>query len=362
MALVSTDERELLLPLTDGVRDGSAWRIFIARLAARTGADRATLIVSRADRPEHALVETHGGARGLSPVDMARLAAAGLVRIGDLRPGRVYALDEFVESAPGERRKAQRAVLVEANLRDARFVRTPPRDGLLLTLALFCARRDFRAADSALLSALVPHLAAALGSFAMIDELRRQAALARNTLAALCVATLVFDADARLLAADPQAAAILGEAPVAGRRLSLPPDAARAVEQACATFAVEPSAPDRLVPPGSAGGPAMLLRPAVGGGPALALPAVATAYIRHASPISSGDAARVLAAQYGLSANEAALAEALARGETIVEAGAHLRLTSETARNYSKRIYAKTGARGQADLVRMVLTGLAPLA
>jgi DNA-binding CsgD family transcriptional regulator len=35
-------------------------------------------------------------------------------------------------------------------------------------------------------------------------------------------------------------------------------------------------------------------------------------------------------------------------GETIVEAGRRLRLTSETARNYSKRIYAKTGAAGQA--------------
>ena len=48
-------------------------------------------------------------------------------------------------------------------------------------------------------------------------------------------------------------------------------------------------------------------------------------------------------------------------GETIQDAGRRLRLTPETARNYSKRIYAKTGASGQADLVRMILTGLAPL-
>ncbi|MET0587942.1 MAG: LuxR family transcriptional regulator, partial [Novosphingobium sp.] len=43
-------------------------------------------------------------------------------------------------------------------------------------------------------------------------------------------------------------------------------------------------------------------------------------------------------------------------------AGAELQLTQETARNYSKRIYAKTGANGQADLVRLMLTGLAPFA
>ena len=42
----------------------------------------------------------------------------------------------------------------------------------------------------------------------------------------------------------------------------------------------------------------------------------------------------------------------LARGRSIAEAGAALGLTIETARNYSKRIYAKLGLRGQAELVR----------
>ena len=69
-----------------------------------------------------------------------------------------------------------------------------------------------------------------------------------------------------------------------------------------------------------------------------------------------------MAATLGLSTREAALAEAIGQGRSIVDAGAQLQLTPETARNYSKRIYAKTGASGQADLVRMMLTGLAPFA
>jgi DNA-binding CsgD family transcriptional regulator len=73
-------------------------------------------------------------------------------------------------------------------------------------------------------------------------------------------------------------------------------------------------------------------------------------------------AARVAAATLGLSTREGALAEAISQGRSIVDAGAELQLTPETARNYSKRIYAKTGASGQADLVRMLLTGLAPFA
>ena len=44
------------------------------------------------------------------------------------------------------------------------------------------------------------------------------------------------------------------------------------------------------------------------------------------------------------------------------EAAADLGLTVETARNYSKKIYAKTGARGQAELVRNILTGVLALA
>ena len=76
----------------------------------------------------------------------------------------------------------------------------------------------------------------------------------------------------------------------------------------------------------------------------------------------SAAAPEILAAAHGLSPREAALAVALAQGETILAAGQRLGLTPETARNYSKRLYAKTGTSGQAQLVRLVLTGLAPLA
>jgi DNA-binding CsgD family transcriptional regulator len=74
----------------------------------------------------------------------------------------------------------------------------------------------------------------------------------------------------------------------------------------------------------------------------------------------SVQALQIISAAYGLSANEAALAIGIMQGEAILEAGTRLGLTPETARNYSKRIYAKTGTRGQADLVRLLLSGLAP--
>ncbi|MFM6831502.1 MAG: helix-turn-helix transcriptional regulator [Novosphingobium sp.] len=49
------------------------------------------------------------------------------------------------------------------------------------------------------------------------------------------------------------------------------------------------------------------------------------------------------------------MALALSRGMTIAEAAVELGLTVGSARMYSKMIYAKTGARGLPDLVRIVL-------
>ena len=92
-----------------------------------------------------------------------------------------------------------------------------------------------------------------------------------------------------------------------------------------------------------------------------ALPAV-IGIVRTARREPAQAAAGTLAALHGLSGSEAALAHALSLGESIVGAGEQLNLTTETARNYSKRIYEKTGAKGQADLVRLILTGLAPFA
>lgn len=58
----------------------------------------------------------------------------------------------------------------------------------------------------------------------------------------------------------------------------------------------------------------------------------------------------------GLSASEARLAKRLADGEPLEDASHALGLTFESGRTYLKRIFQKTGAKRQADLVRMILT------
>jgi DNA-binding CsgD family transcriptional regulator len=89
------------------------------------------------------------------------------------------------------------------------------------------------------------------------------------------------------------------------------------------------------------------VRQAAGPAPAL------VAYV-HSDSWSSADRCAQLGELFDLIPCEARLALALSRGMSIAEAAGELKLTVESARTYSKRIYAKTGARGQADLVRFI--------
>ncbi len=77
-------------------------------------------------------------------------------------------------------------------------------------------------------------------------------------------------------------------------------------------------------------------------------------------PAGEPAAQQALQQRYGLSAKEAQLALLLARGQRVRQAAAALALTHASGRTYLDRIYAKTGVRRQAELVRLVLAGGAP--
>jgi DNA-binding CsgD family transcriptional regulator len=358
MAFLSTDQRELYLPLMEGLLEDPPWQRFLANLLQRTGARRAALALAPPGSAEPALTVRADAARAASdpPLDLARLAALGLFPGTAMRTGRVYTLGEMLDFDAPARLAAQRSALGAMRINHARAVRIgSPLSGeawLLLTRE----REDLGAADSALLAALAPHISAALAVRVALGRADLRAGMAESALALLGTGEVALTAGGLVLAADPEAERRLAFSAEPGptRRLQLLPDAGRALEAACAALAG--AAPDarRLV---LLGARHMLLRPA----PAASAAAV-IGMIRSAPPALPVDAAHILAETHSLSAREAALAIGLASGETILEAGKRLGLTPETARNYSKRLYAKTGTSGQAQLVALVLRGLAPLA
>lgn len=200
--------------------------------------------------------------------------------------------------------------------------------------------RDFSAADGALLAALAPHLAVALRTWVALARGRMREGVSALALAQAGIGWVAFARDARVLAASSgdhrpgeRVAAARGEAGAA-----------------LAAYCLAPAEPVAV----RLGEGAMLLVPGVAGAAAVGLTVTALA----------GDAAalaRVLAMVFGLPPSEARLAAAVARGASLAEAATALGLSIETARNYSKRVFATMRVRGQVDLVRTVLRGVGGL-
>jgi DNA-binding CsgD family transcriptional regulator len=358
MALASTDERDLLLPLYNGIHEDPLWQTFLRRLQMRTEARYACLIVQGGGQTRPALrrVVKSGMAGSSDTFDIGRLGNLGLPNYGMLRPNRVYSLEELLIFDDDAAAQRQRQALAEANVADARCIRVPVGEHGIWVFLLH-DRREFTAADSALLSAIGPHLGAALGTLLEIDALRLRAAMAEDALAAIGVGQAAFDAEGRVVAADAIAAEDLDAQP--GSRLRA--REAQSLGGLCGEMVHAPASNRRVLRIDERRARDMLLRPAPAMGTGLPTSAAAVGLVRR--PADRADtAAPVIAATLGLSTREAALAGAIGQGRAIVEAGAELQLTRETARNYSKRIYAKTGASGQADLVRLLWSGLTPFA
>lgn len=370
MAFTPADQRELYLPLIEGIHETPPFGLFMRNLVARTGARRAFLVLTLANAApdqEPVVIPVSAPRAAREPaLDFRRLQSLGLHPLGPLRPGRVYSLDEMLDYDDPARFAAQRATLEQMGVRHARWLRISAGDAAEAALVLVRLREDFSASAVSLLSAVAPHLASALRTLAALIGQRLQTELAQSALERLGVGQIALDGSGRVMAADRMAEAALVFLPEpgnsAGRRLQLLPEVARQLENACAELSANNDAGVQVLRIDARRGLDLLLRRA---DLALDEPAARPAVVgvlrldRREDPAAGVDSLRAL---YGLSAREAALAEALSRGKPLIEAGLAIGLTQETTRNYSKRIYAKTGTSGQADLVRLLLSGIMPLA
>lgn len=337
MVLSRSDETDLLIPIYEGVHETPPWRRFLSRLQHRTRADHAALVLRQGAAPMHEATQFFSGADirarvlGASPTERALTDAVPFDR---LKPGRVYSESELIELGDVDQHGQHRDYLAQIRVGSLRVVRIVAPEALWAWLVIARESGEFSAADGALLSAIVPNFAVALDIFAALERARFKAAQSEDALARAGIGWIALDAKGQRI-----------EASALGERLAHSPGA-----PCRGRIETGRDEAERIVKAFSGARPLL----------AAALPAT-IAYVRDA-PI--GDAPRVAALQqlYGLSPKEAGLAVALANGQTLGEAAEALGLSLETARNYSKRIFVKTDTRGQADLVRLVLTGAASLA
>jgi DNA-binding CsgD family transcriptional regulator len=362
MALTSTDETDLLLPLFDAMVEKRPLQTFLSRLQRRTGAEYLTVTLRVGDMVTEHFVGPDMRSRA-HEFGEQEFNVLDRINYDRLRPGRVYSADEFVQD--DQALKARRAAHMSAlGIADERVVRVLDEDGASAWLIL-ARTTPCTAADSALLSNLAPYIGRTLRTLLLLDRRRLFAQLSVDGLERSGAGWIAFDGKARVVALAGDMADILRRSGVSlttGERVrGLGAKLERELIEAAAACANNPATPARSLVLRDEPRIEALLVPAATSDSAALAPPVMIAHLRGPRQPSAARAQQ-LAVLFGLARREAELAIGLADGHSLAETGAAMGLTIETTRNYSKRLYAKLGVRGQAEVVRLVGESAAALA
>lgn len=333
MRVPNLGETELLVPLHDGMFDQPMWHTFLTRLRQVSGAECAAILL-------------HSGGDPMRLVSGDSAALPKGFDVDGLREGRVYSGREL-------------------GMGPAQIVRLPGDSGFRGIL-LVAGGGEMGADVASLLSALVPHFAAALRVLSALERARARSEMSAEAFARINFGWISLDAKCGIVDCDPQAERMLQQSGTLRRghydRLTpAAPPIDRQLTTLVREFAQNPRARPRAINLSHDPWIDILVAPLRLDAMAAGKDAVAVVYIRG-DRSSSADRAEQLVDLFDLTPSEARLAWSMAQGLSIAEAAEEHGLTIETARNYSKKIYAKTGARGQVDLVRHVLTGVLALA
>jgi len=349
MQISRTDELDLLTVLHEGMHEQPAWGPFLTRLLRRVRARGARLLVARGDAGIEfsARAQLRQGAMRRRSLD----EADDPVPYTSLRRERVYSFSEF---------QAPQAAA-------GRIIRTSWEDLNGWLSILGDADDDFSAADATLLSALAPHLAIALRNYAAVERERLQRRVAHRALGRLGRGWLALTATGRVVAADEVGEQILRDGgqlrrSVERRLLAASPAAQQRLTSAIEAVAAQPDAAPHAVRISEEPRLELLIAPiAADGADGPIIGATVAAHIQ-ADPPASADPAPVLGELFELSPAVARFAWALGRNGGMAESAEQMGISIETARSYSKALYAKLGVTGQADLTRRLLTSAAALA
>lgn len=357
MAFPGNSETDLLLALQDGAVGTAGWIEFLARLAGLTGAEFAAM-VGRSAGSDHLTSAAASAPSGASPT--AGAGAIGAILIDRIRPERIYDEADLAELANAEEGEAMRAAFDRLGIISVRAMRVVVPDAASFVLGIVGKER-FDAADSAVLRRLFPYLQAALRTADRIGRERLRATIAAEQMRRASSGWFLLDRAGAVIETSLETA----DLPHGIRILPSPQGdrlifAERSAESALAAIL------HRLASHSDAGSHALRVTPGfhlrVAAAPIpSASRAVALATLHGQSRLIA-DAATLMVDLFGLLPSEARLAAAIADGHGLVDAAEALGLTIETVRNYSKKIFAKTGTQGQADLVRLIFAnGLAEL-
>ena len=366
--LTRYDQREILTSLHAGVLEKPLWSTFLERLARGMDAEGCSLAIRQSDAAVAEATEFvfhRDGASREQPTEPAAADSFDPIPYEALRPGRVYALDEFLLPDDPRHQVWLRERIVPAGRRHLRIMRINSTLGHVAWLTVWRGSGRFSAADASFLSDLAPHLVIAFDIFATIERERIRAGIGAEAVRRMNFGWLTLDARGRVIDIDEHAEELLrrGKTLTIHARGRLTPasrEADRALTEALREFESNPQARARAIRLSDDPWLDMLLVPVSEEGRSATSGQAATAFLHGDNELNANRMA-LFGELFRLTPSEARFALLIAHGRSIAEAARELGITEQTARGYSKIIYGKTGARGQADLVRIILASVANL-
>jgi DNA-binding CsgD family transcriptional regulator len=361
IAIKSSNTAELLLLLMDGAFDRPLWSGFLDELRRLTAADYASLVFRPPGLPSNTVFHLFSGTR--CPPVIQQLYRDSFYKqdptpYHEMSEGRVYALDELLQADNPTHAAYLNAVMAPSGMNAARMMRVIEASGVNAWLTITRRKQDFTDKDDALLNTVAPYLRSGLRSYIALERERTSALLASDAIQRLSFGWITLDAAGKVLEADAQGHNILANSGALRRdahgllKAASPRQGKEIVDAIKALSSVANARPRAVVISRDPWLDMLLVPASRSATSAKSAPAV-VAYVHSDSALST-DRCEHLAQLFNLSPSEARLALALGRGTSITDAAKQLNLTVESARTYSKKVYAKTGARGHADLVLFV--------
>lgn len=359
---------DLLLALLNGSFEEPAWSTFLDKVRRKTGADYASLIFRPPGAPNN-VVLLFSGTRFPDVIQQlyrANFNTQDPTPYRSMIDGRVYSLNELLNRDNPEHKAFFEQIVVPSGMSELRSVRTVEASGVDVWLTLTRREGDFSQRAELLLAQVAPYLRSVLRSFIALERERVNGVLAGEVIRRLNCGWIALDAQGKVLETDTRGAQFLDESGVLSRNAkgylkTTSVESGEQIVDVVRELTASPGMRARCVILSRDPWIDMLIVPADHAShSAKSIPAV-IAYVQG-DMSASPEPCEQLCRLFKLSTNEAKLALALARGLSIADAAQELELTLETTRTYSKNIYAKVGARGQADLVRIIHRSLLRIA
>jgi len=365
----SSSELALIAALHGGPFEDSPWRGFLDMLHVVFACDYSGIIFRPPDRIGESPVELFAGDDAtpeLHRLYREKYAPFDPVLGRNLEEGRVYRLDELFDEDNRDHRAYRDAILIPRGIRFLRGVRVVEPGGVQGWLLIARQNTDFRADQDAMLERIAAHFRLSLRTYMALENQRTYARIADEATGRLNFGWISLDNQGAVIEINPRARQILDTTHalrvarngiLAAQRGAID----RRLREAIARLVDRQGTPSQVINISNDPWLTMLLTSLPVHASKAGRTPVMTAFLQSDRK-SQADRHEQISQLFGLLPSEARLAVAISQGASIAQAAAMQSISVETARSYSKNIYAKMGARGQADVVRFILTSVIALA